>query len=431
MKTLRAGLVSLSNSPFLRNVAAVAGGTAAAQAIAMAFAPFITRLYGPEAFGVQGTFLSLIAIVTPLSALAYPIAIVLPKSDMNALALKRLSILVALGIAITLLLALVLLFDPLASLLGDELVAPFLWLLPVVAVLAAWFQVTQQWLIRNERFKVLAGIAILQAFLVNSARVGLGLLSATSAMLVAVTVAGLGFHALMQSWGGRGRQRAPEPIPDLVMRIRQQAMEHKNFPLFRAPEMILNAISESLPVLMLAAAFGPAEAGFYTLARSMLYLPLNLIGQSVADVFFPQFNSRALNGHALFPALVRAVGSLAAVALPLVLIVYIVSPSVFSLFFGVQWELSGVYASLLCPWLFVLFVTRPCTGAISVLRLQRVQLMNTFFFLIFRIIVLFLGAYVFEESRVAVALFGLVGSISGISILLIVALSAKERDRNV
>ncbi|UCZ56541.1 hypothetical protein LGV61_12545 [Desulfurispirillum indicum] len=41
-------LTKLYNSKFIRNVAIVASGTAAAQAITMAFAPIITRIYGPE-----------------------------------------------------------------------------------------------------------------------------------------------------------------------------------------------------------------------------------------------------------------------------------------------------------------------------------------------------------------------------------------------
>jgi len=40
------------NSALVRNVALVGSGTAGAQAITMAFSPVITRIYGPEAFGL-------------------------------------------------------------------------------------------------------------------------------------------------------------------------------------------------------------------------------------------------------------------------------------------------------------------------------------------------------------------------------------------
>ena len=69
----------LGQSKFVRNVAIVATGTAGAQAITMAFAPIITRIYGPEAFGLLGTFMAILAVLTPVAALTYPIAIVLPR----------------------------------------------------------------------------------------------------------------------------------------------------------------------------------------------------------------------------------------------------------------------------------------------------------------------------------------------------------------
>lgn len=72
-------------------MAVVATGTAGAQAITMGFAPIITRLYGPEAFGLLGTFSAILAVLTPMAALTYPIAIVLPKDHADAKGLAKLS----------------------------------------------------------------------------------------------------------------------------------------------------------------------------------------------------------------------------------------------------------------------------------------------------------------------------------------------------
>src|SRR5690606_25432199 len=79
-------------SPFVRNVAAVATGVAAAQAISLAFAPFLTRFYGPEAFGALAAFTALVTILTPLATLGFANAIVMPERDEDALAVIRLSL---------------------------------------------------------------------------------------------------------------------------------------------------------------------------------------------------------------------------------------------------------------------------------------------------------------------------------------------------
>ena len=77
-------IARLRSSPLIGNLAKVTSGTIAAQAIMFAFSPIITRLYGPEAFGIQGVFLSLVAILSPAIALSYPMAIIEENSDENA-----------------------------------------------------------------------------------------------------------------------------------------------------------------------------------------------------------------------------------------------------------------------------------------------------------------------------------------------------------
>ena len=72
------------DSKFIKNVIIMLTGTVGAQVVLLALSPVITRLYGPEAFGIMGTFNSMINIIVPIAALTYPVAIVLPKSEEKA-----------------------------------------------------------------------------------------------------------------------------------------------------------------------------------------------------------------------------------------------------------------------------------------------------------------------------------------------------------
>src|SRR5690625_2213325 len=93
-------LINFSKKPFVRNVIILASGTAAAQIITMVLSPIITRLYGPEAFGLMGAFMAIVNIVAPIAALTYPIAIVLPRRDQDAKMIIRLSMLITISISI-------------------------------------------------------------------------------------------------------------------------------------------------------------------------------------------------------------------------------------------------------------------------------------------------------------------------------------------
>lgn len=68
-------------SKFLQNIATLVSGTAIAQVAGLLFVPWITRLYGPEAFGGLGYFSSLLGFLTPLAALCYPLGLDIAQAD--------------------------------------------------------------------------------------------------------------------------------------------------------------------------------------------------------------------------------------------------------------------------------------------------------------------------------------------------------------
>src|SRR5690625_1256817 len=102
---------------FVRNVFIVASGAVGAQALSLLLSPIITRLYGPEAFGVLGTFTALTKIVIPIAALTYPVAIVLPKSDNNAKSIIKLSFIITIFMSIISLIILLFFKETVISLL--------------------------------------------------------------------------------------------------------------------------------------------------------------------------------------------------------------------------------------------------------------------------------------------------------------------------
>src|SRR5699024_2967087 len=138
--------------------------------------------------------------------------------------------------------------------------------------------------------------------------------------------------------------------------IKRLAREYYDFPLYRAPETFLNAISNSLPILMLAAFFGPASAGFYSIGRTVLSMPSRLIGKSVGDVFYPIIATAANNNENITKLIIKATLALGFVGiLPYGLIIAF-GPYIFSLVFGSEWIIAGEYARWIALWSFFVFL---------------------------------------------------------------------------
>ena len=72
-------------------VVVVVTGTAGAQDIARAISPAIASICGPKTFGAMRTFVAIFEMISPLAALSYPLAMVLPKQDSDATELAKIS----------------------------------------------------------------------------------------------------------------------------------------------------------------------------------------------------------------------------------------------------------------------------------------------------------------------------------------------------
>ena len=419
-------------SRFARNIALVASGAAGAQAITMAFSPIITRIYGPEAFGLLGTFMAIVAVATPLAALAYPIAIVLPRDDRDALGLVRLSLAISFAIA---LLAGALLWaggDWLIGTLNAQSVASFLFLIPVAMLFAAWAQTAQQWLIRKKEFGVIARISLAQSLILNSAKTGIGWINPAGAVLIVISTAGSLLNAAMMVIGAKRRHvpiqshdkhRARKPLRELANR-------HRDFALYRAPQNFINAASQSLPVLMLAALFGPAAAGFYTLGKMVMGMPSALMGKAVTDVFYPRITEAAHKGENLPRHIFLATSALLAIgALPFGLVI-IFGPWLFGFVFGQDWLMAGEYARWLALFFLFNFINKPCVAAVPVLGIQRGLLVYEVFSTGSKALGLVAGFYWFASDVWAVALFSVLGVLAYSTMMLWIYSHARRWNRD-
>lgn len=421
----------LLSNRFVRNVALVATGTAGAQAITMAFSPIITRLYGPESFGILGTFTATLAVVTPIAALTYPIAIVLPKKDDDARSIAKLSFFLALCISLIFATIVLIGEQAIAQLLNLEAIAPYLLLIPVAMFLSSLQQIMQQWLIRKKQFKVSARIAVSQSLILNIAKTGIGFVHPAGAVLIVVTTLGNALYAL-QLWLGAKRWSSPaeyihQPAKALPS-WKKIAHQYRDFPLYRAPQVTINAFSQSLPILMLASFFGPAAAGFYSLSRVTLAMPTALLGKAISDVFYPRIAEAAHANENIFSHIFKATTALMVIGIIPFGLVFLWGPILFELVFGSEWGQAGEYARWLSLWLFFGFTNRPIVSAIPVLNLQGYFLIYEIISVIIRVLALSSAFFLYQSDLVAIAIFSITGAVLNIILITFTLHKSKKHE---
>jgi len=422
-------LSKLISGSFVRNVILVASGTAFAQIIAMLLSPVITRVYGPEAYGIMGTFTSILYIITPIAAMTYPIAIVLPKSVKEAYGLVRISLNITIGVSVLVAIIFIFFGEQIAKLFHIEVITPFLLLLPIAIFLSGMMQIIEQWLIRTKQFRITAKSTFMQSIIVQGGKAGVGLIYPAAGVLIIFSAISDGMKALLMHLNTRKsdqKLRLGENDPAFLKSL---AKKHIDFPLYRAPETFINSLSTNLPTLLLTTFFGPAAAGFYNIGKTILNLPSQLIGKSVGDVFYPRASEAANNKERLTPLINRATLMLALVGVVPYGLVILVGPWLFSFVFGADWEMAGHYARWISLWSYFAFINRPSVMALPVLSAQRFQLIYTIIMLIVRVIALGMGYYIYKSDLVAIAFFGVSGALLNMGLILITTLISQKFDK--
>lgn len=394
----------LTSSDLASNVAAVASGAVAGQAVAFVLSPLITRIYSPEVFGLQGLFLSLVSILSPVVALRYPMAIVVAESEADAGRIARLSILIAFFLSLLLGVALAVARGPILTLMAAESLGTLVWFLPLALFCVALQDVADYRAARLGRFRLVGIVTVVQAFATNLARVLGGLIAPVAGVLVTITSIAPATQALLLTLG----DRHPRTSAPGFGRYETLALlkKHANFPLYRVPTDVLNAASQSVPVIMLAALFSPAAAGLYVLTRGVLNLPANLIGTAVGNVIYARYAELDRAGRPLTPLLFRATLALLAIG-PFIVGATWFAPPVFALVFGEEWREAGLYARWMGLWISLMVANIPATRIVPVIGRQKIFLVYNMVLLAVRIIAVLAAAHFTGDALTAVAWFSL------------------------
>lgn len=393
----------------------VASGSAAAQAITMVFSPIITRLYGPEAYGSMGVFMSIAGVASTVAALSYPIAIVLPRSDADALGLMRVSMYVGIATSLVVTLTLYLFGSAIVTLLNVGAISSFVYLIPVYMLITVMSAVAGQWLIRQHAFTLVAKVSVWQALLTGLTKVGLGIFHPTAAVLVVTNTLSVLLSAVLMAFGWRASRTHNQPETEAAepaSSALQLTAHYRDFPLLRTPQVLLNALSHSLPVMMLATFFGASSAGFYSIATAVTALPAGLIGNSVMQVFYPRITEAINRREDARALIIKATAALALSGVAPFAIVVVAGPLLFAMVFGAEWRTAGIYAQWLSIWLFFQYINRPAVSAIPALRLQRGLLVYELFSSSTKVIALFVGYGILGSDIAAIALFSIFGAIA-------------------
>lgn len=361
----RRGIVDrIRASTFVRDVTTLVAFTTIGQAINLALAPIVSRLYSPADFGLFGIVLTFIHAVASACSLNYDSAIptTVSRSEATALLLGNL----VLSFVVSALLA-----GGFAALTLANIAAygslP-LWSAAIIMA-ALWFAAAASslsyWSLRNGDFLTMGQASLATNVVRVVVQLAAGSLGASWLGLALGEVAG------RLAGGIRYVGRQVGLIADhaaglTAAHVRTVFVDYRHFPLLLLPPTLADQLLQSIYMPVMTGLFGLASAGHYFFMRRVLDFPMAVVAKTIADAFHRRIAETAGAGPAAVRSFLVKVFALITVpatvaAIPVVL----EGPALFAFAFGEPWREAGLYAAFAVPALVINLGVHPVSRVFS------------------------------------------------------------------
>ena len=377
-------------------------GTAGAQIISALAAPILTRIYEPSSFGVLAVYTSVVGIVTSFATLRYDQALMLPDNVEESS-----NLMIGACLIVTLVAGISAMFF---FVVGKNLVAllktPNLYPLILIAPLSIFFiginQTLTSWSAKRKEFGRSPIAQITRAVNANIAQILIGIKNSNPVGLISGFAFGdlvacftLGYQVVKQDKSSLFRSYK-------IRDIFKTARAYIDFPIYSSSQNLLNAISQNIPLVLLAFFYDAAVVGFYSLAIRILQIPINLILFSFRQVLFQKATEVKIAGGNTFHLFKRTTfGLIAVVILPSVFI-FFYAPTLFEVILGKEWHTSGEYARWIVVWLSIGFINPPSIIFAQIYRKQRLLFVWNFWMLLCRILAIVIGGSYFSPLQTVI-----------------------------
>lgn len=398
-------LKDMLQNNFVKSVLLITGGTAFAQVINAALSPVITRMYTPKEYGVLTVYISILGMLAIVGSLKYEWGIAIAEDDEKAINVLSLSICILFLVTIMITVILVVFGDALLSLFDGTVLSKYKLFIPLGVFFTGLYNIFTQWALRKKDYKSISKTKLSQSITQNIIKISLGLLKVGPAGLILGNIFG-------QS---AGNTTLSMPLfkkdKNLIKKITGKSMlwsakRYKRFPLYSAPGQFLNTAGIQLPVLFITSLYGSGVIGLYGLANTIVNIPMNLIGNSIADVFYGETTriGRSNPQRIKDLSLNLLKKSILIGLIPLITLL-LFGPFLFSFVFGQNWYQAGVYARIISVLIFARLIFTPITRIFFVFERQKEFLFLDVFRISLVLIVFYISKVLSLNSYWAIGLY--------------------------
>ena len=388
--------INMQQSDFAKNTLYLSLGTFVAQALPFLFYPLLGRIYSPEDFGVLVILQTVIQILSIFFSGSFENAILITKSKEEEINLIKLIIIRAflLFCTTTIIIPLIYVFlDP----EWDKSVKSWLLLAPFIAFCVVVFNCFNEWSVKEKRFTGLAINKIINSSSIALSKVFFGLLSLFRSGLVAGEYLGKLITAIVCAYKIFKSDKKYLLTPISLRKIQQLYWSFFSFPKVMMADQILNNIGGTLHVYFISNFFSSKELGYFSMAATLLTVPVTVISAAIKDVFRQRAQIDYSTKGNCRPFFIKILKPLIVAAIIVSVPLYWFIPIGFEFFLGPKWSLSADYAQIMIPMFISNFVSQSLGGIFIIAKKFNISLLWQIYVIVTSSLAFIVGAYYFKS----------------------------------
>ena len=403
-------IIHFLKSNIAKNFFLLFSSSTLAQIIALFLSPFISRLFTPDNFGMIGYVASIAGIFTAIGSLTYEKAIVLENDDKQARDLQFLSFCISFIFSVSLYLVIYFCINNFYSVTNSNIY--LLWIVPIF-FLNNFINIIFSVLNRNKQYKNIAIIQLLRRSGTAIAQLIFGIIGYTTFGLIWGNLFGALFCVMyIFILSGVSFSKHKYRIKEL----KYIAKKYINFPLYTAPQELINISFAQLPVIIIASYYNITILGAYYFAVKIIQLPSTLVGNSIKKIFYKEAADSRGKLDDLRELHFNLTVILLFVAIFPMILSFLFAPTIFSFIFGETWLLAGEFSRWMTLWFGANFIMVPSRVLFLVFEKQKLLFKIDLAIGIIRFIVLFVAVNYFS-ALVAIATFSVVSCLCFVAII--------------
>jgi O-antigen/teichoic acid export membrane protein len=388
-----------------KNVMTLMSGTTLSQIIPIIATVFIARLYSSYEFGEIELFLRMSTFLIVFSTLRYELAIPLPKIDQHAFYLFEYTFRWNVVFFVLFQLVITGLYFGFAYYSIDYSFSSFYLWLPLFVFLLAYTTQSENWALRQEKFRLLSYSRILNSLSVNSFKILFGILSFGAVGLIVGNIIGTIAGALTYTKNNIKAFRTHISYSEKTRRL-VSARQFRDFPYVNAPHALTDMGKEILIIILMTYYFGLEIVGLYSFALKIIRIPISLIGIAFGQVFYQKASGLINEKKSIKKFSLRNARDLFLISVIPTSILFFYGEGLFVFAFGEGWRYAGYLAEINAPALLILFLSSPLSRIPMLLGEQRMFFLISTIFSVFYLLILYLGSsyYSLDFTSVWIAL---------------------------